>query len=139
MKPAILVIAVIGIECSGNVYPLRTRHTVSATGAAYFYLLIKGLDHLFQQFLLLRPKIPHLGRGSGGKVIFHHFLGIHAGEHYTNLRLIPQPAECPLGRCIALGIFLHQFFGLIRQLIDQSSAPKRLHDHHGQTLFVGIL
>ena len=69
---------------------------------------------------------PGAARPAGRGVVPHHLQAVHAGKHHLHPRLVPQPAQAPLGGGpAALG---HPLPGGRRQAGDQPPAPQRLHD-----------
>ena len=139
LECALLIFAVIGGKGAGDVHIMGAGHTVAAAGTANLHFGVDGLHHLPEHLLIGPSQLPDPGGGGGLDVVAHHFHGVHAGQNYCDLRLIPQPPESPLGRGVLHGIVRKDLFCPLRQETHQLSAPEGFHDHHGDPFVVGIV
>ena len=127
--------AVVGGEGAGDIHAPGAGHAVPAAGAADLHLLVDGRHHPAVDFKIRLRQAIRPGGVRRGHVLPHHLQGIHAGEHAGHLRLVPQPLERPLGRGAPTLRMLQHMPGCGWQAAGEPSAPQRLHDDHGQSLF----
>ena len=123
--------SVVTAEGSGNINTLRTRHTVTAAGAAHLFVFADFFGNQSEGIKISFGKMACLSVGRRAAVFAYHFKRIHSRQHYCDLGLVVQPAKAPFGRSPPFAAVRHDFFGGIRQHIDQLAAAERLHNNYG--------
>lgn len=121
---------VVAAEQRGDIHTLRTGHTVPAACAAHLHATVYGFDNLRKQGKVVLGKLFGLNLACHTAVLLNHLHRVHAREHTSYLRLVPNPPKGPLGSTPAARRRCYQMLSLVRHKVNQLAAAQWLHDDH---------
>src|SRR5690606_22275062 len=92
---------------------------------------LPGIAHLFYGTDLVFGKTANTRVVGARQVLFHLFESGHARKYHTNLRLVPQPLQCPFSWFAwCLSLIKHTFYWVWWDLNSQFSAFEWFHDYY---------
>ena len=117
-------------EVMGDIDPPGTGETVAAGGAVDPEQFPVSLGHAIDQGQLFR--FERIGNGFMGdpEVLPQLLHGVHPAQHGRNSRVVPDPAQGPLGGRSLAGRGVPKALHFLRDSLGELSSPQRLHDDH---------
>ena len=134
-KKVIGITHIIASKCPRDINAIWAGLTITATGTRYFHLLIHSISDIFKHRTIGFCHFSDFHCICNPYIFLNHCHAVHAGQHNTNLRLVPEPAKPPFCRTSLRFGCRKQILSLFRQTVDQPAAPQRFHDNHRNAPF----